>query len=86
MIKVDELVKVALDLGAFKSDKNQLPLLSEDRQKLLQASSIDGAFIILGEHMSFFNYEILSHTVYPLTPGSTYICLEMGVLYCTYGG
>ena len=25
-------------------------------------------------------------TVYPLTPGSTYIYLEMGVMYCTYGG
>ena len=62
-IEVDKLIKVALDLGAFKSDKNQLPLLGEDRHQLLQAKSIDRAFITLGEHMSFFNYEILSHII-----------------------
>ena len=62
-IEVDKLIKVALDLGAFKSDKNQLPLLGEDRHQLLQAKSIDRAFITLGEHMSFFNYEILSHVI-----------------------
>ena len=62
-VNVDELIKVALDLGAFKSDKNQLPLLGEDRHQLLQAKSIDRAFITLGEHMSFFNYEILSHII-----------------------
>ena len=62
-VTVDELVKVALDLGAFKSDKNPLPLLSEDRHKLQQANSINSAFITLGEHMSFFNYEILSHII-----------------------
>ncbi len=62
-IQVDELVKVALDLGAYKSNKNQLPLLDEDQQKLQQANSIDSAFIILRRHMSFFNYEILSHII-----------------------
>ena len=62
-VKVDKLVKVALDLGAFKSNHNQLPLLDEDRQNLQQANSIDSAFIFLGKHMSFFNYEILSHII-----------------------
>ncbi len=52
-VEVCELVKVALDIGAYKSDKNQLPLLSEDRQKLQQAKSIDSAFIMLGEHVFF---------------------------------
>ena len=28
----------------------------------------------------------MSISVYPLMPGSTYIYLEMGILYCTYGG
>ena len=54
---------MALDLGAYKSDNNQLPLLDEDQQKLQEAKSIDSAFIMLRQHMSFFNYEILSHII-----------------------
>lgn len=62
-ITVAELVKVALDLGAYKSDRNPVPLLDDDRIELQQAMSIDNAFIILGKHMSFFNYEVLGHII-----------------------
>lgn len=62
-IAVSHLVKVALDLGAYKSGRNPLPLLNDDRTELQEAKSVDEAFIILGKHMSFFNYEILSHIV-----------------------
>ena len=60
---VEELVKVALNLGAYKSVNNPLPLLADDQEKLKKEKSIDGAFIILQKHMSFFNYEILGHIV-----------------------
>ena len=62
-VKVDKLIKVALDLGAYKSDNNQIPLLEEDRDELRKAGSVDTAFIVLGKHLSFFNYEILSHII-----------------------
>ena len=60
-IAVSQLIKVALDLGAYKSGRNPLPLLNENRTELQEAKSVDDAFIILGKHMSFFNYEILGH-------------------------
>ena len=62
-IAVSQLVKVGLDLGAYKSERNTAPLLNEDRTEFKDAKSIDDVFITLGKHMSFFNYEILSHIV-----------------------
>ena len=62
-VTVEQLIKVALDLGAYKSTRNQIPLLKEDEMKLSEATSIDAVFIILRKHMSFFNYEILSHII-----------------------
>ena len=62
-VTTEELVKVALDIGAYKSERNPFPLLDEERAKLNAAQSIDGVFIILGKHISFFNYEILSYII-----------------------
>ena len=62
-VTITELVKVALDLGAYKSGKNPVPLLSHDRAELMDATSIDGVFIVLQKHVSFFNHEVLGHIV-----------------------
>ena len=62
-ISVAGLVKVALDFGAYKSGRNQVPLLNNDRTELKKATSIDDVFIVLQKHVSFFNYEILYHIV-----------------------
>ena len=62
-IQVDELANAALSIGAFESDATQKPLLLQDEKDLLQAKTIDMAFIILRRHMSFFNYEILAHLI-----------------------
>ena len=62
-VTVSKLVSVSLDLGVYKSGRNQIPLLKEDQSKLEKATSIDGAFNVLRNHMSFFNYEILGHII-----------------------
>ena len=77
---VKELVRVALELGMYKSERNQVPLLAEDRSELVNANSIDDAFITLGKHMSFFNYEILGHIIRQLGNDNDYKQLEE---FCT---
>ena len=62
-IEVGVLVSRALNIGAYKSDRVQKPLLAEDEHQLLQADTIDMVFIILRRHMSFFNYEILAYII-----------------------
>ena len=62
-IGVTELVKVALDLGTYKSGSNTVPILDNDRTKLEEAASIDHVFLVLQKHVSCFNYEILGHIV-----------------------
>ena len=62
-IPVTQLVKVSLDYGAYESATNEVPLLKEDESKLEQATLIDGVFIILRKHMSFFNHGILQHII-----------------------
>ena len=62
-IPITRLVKMSLDYGAYESATNEVPLLKEDELKLEQATSIDGAFIILRKHMSFFNHGILQHII-----------------------
>lgn len=62
-VGVRDLVSVSLNIGAYKSDKVQIPLLADDEQQLLKADSIDDVFIIIRRHISFFNYEILSYII-----------------------
>lgn len=62
-ITVELLVEVALDLGAYKSVNNPVPLLGEEESKLRQAKTTEGVLGVLREHMSFFNYEILGHII-----------------------
>ena len=81
-VTTEELVKVALDIGAYKSERNPFPLLDEERAKLNAAQSIDGVFIILGKHMSFFNYEILSYIIKQV--GSTDDIINLDKFCCQF--
>ena len=60
-VSVRRLAMRALSLGAYKSEKIQKPLLSEDEKELKSSKTIDDAFLILRPHMSFFNFELLKH-------------------------
>ena len=62
-ITLERLIEVSLDLGVYKSGRNQIPLLEEDQAKLKETTSFGSAFNILRDHMSFFNYELLSHII-----------------------
>ena len=62
-ISAEELVEVALSLGAYKSLKNPVPLLGEEERELREAKTIAGVLVILRRHMSFFNHEILAHII-----------------------
>lgn len=81
-VTTEELVKVALDIGAYKSERNPFPLLDEERAKLNAAQSIDGVFIILGKHISFFNYEILSYIIKQV--GSTDDIINLDKFCCKF--
>ena len=52
---------LALTLGAYESENIQKPLLSEDEKELRNSKTIDGTFLVLRPHMSFFNFELLKH-------------------------
>ena len=71
---------MTLDLGVYKSDKSQVSLLDEYRNELQQAKSVDDVLIILRRHMSFFNYEILSHIIRHVGSDSDNMNLER---YCS---
>ena len=61
-ISVRTLIACALTLGAYyDAQAMQKPLLSEDKDRLQQANVVEDVFIILQDHMSFFNYELLRH-------------------------
>ena len=62
-VEVNVLISTSLNIGAYKSDRVQKPLLAEDECQLLKADTIDMVFIILRRHMSFFNYEILAYII-----------------------
>ena len=54
---------LSISIGTFQSSELQKPLLLEEEKKLLNADTIDEAFILLEKHMSFFNYDILEHII-----------------------
>lgn len=62
---VDALINIALSIGVYvcKSDEEDMSVLEGDKRELQGAKSIDAAFIILRNHWSFFDYEILSHII-----------------------
>ena len=60
---VERLTFRALGLGAFDHPQIQKPLLREDETELKCSKTVDAAFIILRRHMSFFNFELLQHTI-----------------------
>lgn len=62
-VEVSTLVSTSLNLGAYRSDRVQKPLLADHEDQLLKADSIEKVFIILRRHMSFFNYEILAYVI-----------------------
>ncbi len=62
-ISIDRLVNIALSIGVYKSDVSDVSMLEDDKKELRGAKSIDAAFIILRNHWSFFDYEILSHII-----------------------
>ena len=62
-ISAEELVEVALSLGAYKSLKNPVPLLDEEERELREAKTISRVLVVLRRHMSFFNHEILAHII-----------------------
>lgn len=62
-ISAEELVEVALSLGAYKSLKNPVPLLGEEERELRETKTIAGVLVVLRRHMSFFNHEILAHII-----------------------
>ena len=60
-VPVQELVFRALSLGAYESEDNPKPLLSEDEEELKRSKTIVDAFVVLRPHMSFYNFELLKH-------------------------
>ena len=73
----ERLIEVSLDLGVYKSGRNQIPLLKEDQTKLKETTSISGAFNILRDHMSFFNYELLGYIIRHLGDENDYQKFEV---------
>ena len=62
-ITTEQLAKRVLCLGTHRSGNVQRPLCEDHKQKLIEATSIDRSFIILNDHMSFFNFELLAWIV-----------------------
>ena len=54
-----DLASSLLSFRAFASSVNQTPLLQEHQSVILSTDSIAQIFLILREHISFFNYEII---------------------------
>ena len=55
-----QLAKRVLCLGTHSSGNVQRPLCEENKQKLIDSTSIDMSFIILIDHVSLFNFELLA--------------------------
>ena len=62
-LQIQTLIRCALSLGAYKSQKVQNPLSEEHERELRNAKTMDDVFIILRPHMSFFNYELLEYII-----------------------
>ena len=67
-----QLARRALELKAYDgtSAMMQQPLMHDEEKKLKDSNSIDGSFIVLQPHMSFFNYEPLEHIIKGIQTGS----------------
>lgn len=61
-IEVDTLAHAALCVEAQECVDTPKSLLQAE-EELLEAKAIDRAFIVLGRHMSFFNYEVLHQII-----------------------
>lgn len=61
-IEVDTLAHAALCVEAQECVDAPKSLLQEE-EELVEAKVIDRAFIVLGRHMSFFNYEVLHQII-----------------------
>ena len=60
----EELVRCALNIIVNNnSEAAPLTLLKEHQEELKSATTVDGVFIALIPHMSFFNYGILEHII-----------------------
>ena len=62
-IPTEELVRCALNIIVNNSEEAPLTLLKEHQEELKRATTVDGVFIALIPHMSFFNYGILEHVI-----------------------
>ena len=61
---VEELVRHALNIMVNNnSEAAPFTLLKEHQEELKRATTVDGVFIALIPHMSFFNYGILKHLI-----------------------
>jgi hypothetical protein len=69
-VTAEELARRVLELGAYTSPHIQKPLMSEKITELKNSKTIDGSFLILQPHMSFFNYELLNHIIKGRITGS----------------
>lgn len=54
-VTTEELAELALFFGVHKSGNVHKPLLGEVKKELVASTSIHKSFIILSDHMSFFN-------------------------------
>ena len=62
-VVTEELVECALNIIVNNSEDAPITLLNEHQEELKRATTIDGVFIALIPHMSFFNYGILEHVI-----------------------
>ena len=70
-ITTEQLARRVLSLGTHKSGNVQRPLCEEHKRKLVASTSIDNSFIILSDHVSFFNFELLAWII-----KSIHLCTE----------